>query len=194
MSLVWDCRGLAPFSSEWAGGCGPYAVRRNSCLQAARGRIRLSAPLSIFLRSEHDDSSYQVVRNGLIDRKLDRTFSLLEWRKFLLKGLHAGRDRIESNVILVRREVDQPLAVQFERRHLIADCLDGFRRGFSNRQPDSLKDALNILGEGLDVLVNRLPLLLAPVHAIRLAIEISAVQAFEVRGGAVRSVARSRSW
>src|SRR2546426_1039472 len=175
MSLVWDCRGLAPFSSEWAGGCGPYAVRRNGCLRAGKRNNALSVPLSIFLRSEHDDSSYQVVRNGLIDRKLDRTFSLLEWRKFLLKGLHAGRDRIESNVILVRREVDQPLAVQFERRHLIANRFNGFGRGLPDRLPDSLKDPLDILGEGLDVLVDRLPLPLAPVHAIRLAIEISAV-------------------
>src|SRR2546426_7839299 len=191
MSLVWDCPGLAPSSSERGGGmrssCGP----KEPCRQPRGERIPLSLPLSIFLRSIHDDSSDQVVGDGLIDRKLHRTFSLFVRREFFFKGLHAGRNWVKSNVILVRREVDQPFAVQFECRHVIADRLDGLGGGFPYGQPHSLKDSLDTLWEGLDVLVDRLELFLVAIHAIHPASRNRLFQPFEAPGGTEASVPRS---
>src|SRR5207253_5749716 len=127
-------------------------------------------PLLIFLRSKSDDSSYQGVRNRLADWKLDRTFSLFVRRQFLFKCINARRYRIESDVILERREVDEPFAVQFERRHLIADGLYGLWRRLSDCQSNLLKDPLDILWGGLDVLVDRLELLPFVIHTIHRAI------------------------
>src|SRR5437667_6956759 len=148
-------------------------------------------PLLIFLRAKSDDSSHQVVRNRLADWKLDRTFSLFVRRQFLFEGINARRYRIESDVILERREVDQPFAVQFERRHLIADGLDGLRRGFPDCQPQPLKDALHILWGGFDVLVDRLELLLFAIHTIHRAILWLALHAFAARADAEVSAVRS---
>src|SRR2546426_5078965 len=49
MSLVWDCRGLAPSSSERGGGCGPHAVRRNGAF--SREVIESPIPSSLYFPS-----------------------------------------------------------------------------------------------------------------------------------------------
>src|SRR5206468_3778404 len=131
---------------------------------------RLSLPLLILPRSKSDDSSHQVVRNRLVDRKLDGAFSKFVLRQFLLEGFNPRRYRVKSDVILERREVDEPFAVQFERRHLIADGLYGLWRRLSDCQSNLLKDPLDILWGGLDVLVDRLELLPFVIHTIHRAI------------------------
>src|SRR5436309_15183036 len=77
--------------------------------------------------------------------------------------------RVKSDVNHERREVDEHFAVQFERRHLIADGLYRLWRRLSDCQSNLLKDPLDILWGGLDVLVDRLELLPFVIHTIHQA-------------------------
>src|SRR5436309_9957315 len=189
ISLVWASPGDAAW--RWLGAkLQPKQPAEIPSRRRVEGS-RLSLPLLILPRSKSDDSSHQVVRNRLVDRKLDGAFSLFVRRQFLLEGFNPRRYRVKSDVILERREVDEPFAVQFERRHLIADGLYGLWRRLSDCQPQALKDALHIRWGGIDVLVDRLELLLVAIHTIHWAILRLAFQAFAARVDPELSAVRS---
>jgi hypothetical protein len=71
----------------------------------------------------------------------------------LFYGRIAGNWRVEADVLLEGREIDQN-AVLLKCRHFVADDFFGFRSGFADRRSDGLENRLNFSRIGLNVLVD----------------------------------------
>src|SRR5262245_23442735 len=101
----------------------------------------------------------ELIRERLAEWELERPLAGSVRLDVALEGFVALRYRIDRDVVLPRRGIDQVLPVELERRDAVADHFGGCRRGGDDAAADRLEDLLDIGWLSGDVIVNRSELL-----------------------------------
>src|SRR5439155_24684553 len=96
----------------------------------------------------------QPVRNPLIDGKPQIAFLACVRRDGLLERRISFHWRVQTDVVLERREIDDD-TTQLERRNAVTDRLGCIRRRFRDRRAYPAEDRLRLRRTSVDVLVDR---------------------------------------
>lgn len=125
------------------------------CFAHNNSRLLLFPLRQIFLHTELNDFRNQIIRNGLIERELDRTLGCLIASNFLLEFLRPARRGIKPDVMFEGGKMDE-IPIECERRHLITDLFLRVGSRFFNDPSYFLQDALNFFGKAGNILINSL--------------------------------------
>ena len=116
---------------------------------------RAESSPSDFCCTEHDNVTYHVVRERLIDSEPNRSLRQLESRKLVAHFIDHGRtEREDAQMTLRSRETEQGLSLVFERGHPVAGALLGVGNDVQRQTPNALECCPGVGVETLEVVIN----------------------------------------
>lgn len=134
----------------------PFRRSRSYLADAAvRDRAAIESSTNDFCLAEHDNVTYDVICERLIDSEPNRPLGQLVSRETVAYSIHGLRAKREDAQMTLRgRETEERFSLVLQRRHPVAGALLGVGHDVQRQGPDVFECCPGVGVQALEVLVN----------------------------------------